>query len=65
MVFGEWAKWVGGNLKEIVDEFIGCHECTNFLRRSVFNHNTKISSHFFIPEESNQLYFQCGEVPAE
>ena len=32
VVFGEWAKWVGGNLKGVVDEFNGCHECTNFFK---------------------------------
>ena len=31
----------------------------------VFNLNAKISSHFVIPEESKQLYFQCVEIPPE
>ena len=33
--------------------------------KEVFNHNTKISSYFVIPQESKLLYFQRVEIPAE
>lgn len=32
---------------------------------SVFNHNTRIISHFVITEESKLLYFQYVEIPPE